>query len=310
MNRIIVPLLLILLIQCALVALVYWPQNASGPGAEPGALATANPAKVDEIRIGDEYDNEAVIRRVGELWLLPGLNNLPADSARVEALLEGILAAEPGWPVAESAAAGQRFQVADYHYKRRLALLRRDKVLDTLYLGTAPVFRKVHARNDASNAIYAIAFNSHDAPALNDAWLDPRLIQVRSPLSIAADAYSVHWQDGTWLSGTGGVPDERELEALLDALGTLQVEGVPDGDDQRELAELEADLYLEITSLQGDMTLELFTLGGKHFVFSTRLPLFFKLSAYDYDRLTGIDFDLISGAAAAPGQEAATETAL
>ena len=303
MNRIIVPLLLILLIQCALVGLVYWPQSATGPGLEPEALATAPPDKVDEIHIGDQYDNEVVLRRVEERWLLPGLNNLPADGALVDTLLSGLLGADPGWPVAESAAAGQRFQVADYHYQRRLSLLRRGKTLDTVYLGTAPAFRKVHARNDASNAIHAIQFNIHDAPARDDAWLDPRLIQVRSPLTIAADAYSVHWQDGTWLSGTGGVPDERELEALLSALKTLQVEGVPDGDYQRELADLEADLILQIDSLQGDLTLELFSLDGNHFVFSSRVPLFFKLSAYDYDRLMGIDFDLISGEAQAAQQQ-------
>jgi hypothetical protein len=114
-------------------------------------------------------------------------------------------------------------------------------------------------------------------------------------LSITGDAYSIHWKDGNWLSGSGAQPDERELQALLGALRSLQVEGVASEDDQRELSQSEAQLVLQVDSLGGDVTLELFILEGKHYIYSSAHSLFFKLSAYDYDRLTGIDFMLISG---------------
>jgi hypothetical protein len=36
-------------------------------------------------------------------------------------------------------------------------------------------------------------------------------------------------------------------------------------------------------------------LNDPYFIHSSEYPLFFKLNAYDFDRLTGIDFRLISG---------------
>lgn len=295
MNRVIAPLLLVLVIQCFMVAAVYWPAPV-GEGQTPmQRLATTSPEQVDEIRIGDEYDNEAVLQRAGERWLLPVLDGLPADNARVAQMLQGILPEDATWPVADSAAARQRFQVADYLYQRRITLLRRGAVLESIYLGTAPAFRKVHARNAAGGAIFTLTFNSFDAPAIDDAWLDRRLLQLRSPLAVTADAYSVYWQDGHWLSGSGAQPDQRELDALLGALRSLQVEGVADEDTQRELSQAEADLVLKVKGLAGDVTLELFALDDQYYIYSNRYNLFFDLSAYDYDRLTGIDLARISG---------------
>jgi hypothetical protein len=302
-NRAIAPLLLVLLVQCLLVALLYRPGVATDRQQPVETLTDTAPRQVDEIHIGDEYDNEAVLRRVGARWSLPELGGLPADSSRVEQMLQGILPADPGWPVADSPAARQRFQVADYYYQRRISLLREGELLETLYLGTAPAFRRVHARSEAGSAIYSLSFNAFDAPAVDDAWLDRSLLQVRSPLEVVADAYSVHWRDGHWVAGGGGQPDQRELDALLSALRSLQVRGVAAQDVQRELSQAEADLLLNVTGLRGEVTLELFQFEGAHYIYSSRHDFLFRLSDYDYDRLTGIDFMLISGDRAGAGDE-------
>ena len=84
------------------------------------------------------------------------------------------------------------------------------------------------------------------------------------------------------------------MEALLNALRTLQVDGVAAEDLQRELAAAEADLLLQVQSLKGQTTLELFSLEGSYFINSSEYALFFTISAYDFDRLTGIDFLLMS----------------
>ena len=83
-----------------------------------------------------------------------------------ERLLQVLAVAEQGHPVATSIAARQRFEVASYRFQRRVTLLGHDGAgLGTVFFGTAPVFRHVHARNEAEDAIYSIAFNSFDAPA-------------------------------------------------------------------------------------------------------------------------------------------------
>jgi hypothetical protein len=294
-TRAITVLLLVLLIQCGIAAAVFWPMPDEARNSAAQTLIPVARAQIDEVRIGDEFDNEAVLVRAGERWLLPALDNLPADTDKVESLLQGITAQSLSWPVAHSPAARQRFQVANYYYQRRLTLLSGGQKQGTLYLGTSPGFRKVHARNEGQDTIYSIDLNAFDVPATSDAWLDPHLLQVRAPLRIDADLYNLYLENGQWRSGTGGTPDEQEVETLIAALRSLQVDGVADVDLQRDLAETEADLVLKIQNLAGDTVLELLTLNDAHFIHSSEFALFFKLSALDYDRLTGIDAQRIAG---------------
>ena len=295
MNRVVSTLLIAFLIQCGILAAVLWQQRTPTSGTSEQGLAPFAVDAVDELRIGDEFDNEVVLIRSGKQWLLPDLENLPADPAKVDAVLRGIADQKGSWPIAHTTAARQRFQVADYHYQRRLTLLSAGKPLAKLYLGTSPGYRKVHARNEAQNAIYSISLSTHDTPAVGANWLEPKLLQVRVPLRIDADLYNLRFENGVWLSGTGGAPDEQELAALVGALKSLQVEGIADEDAQRELSAVEADLELKIQSLAGDVTLELFTLNHEYFIYSSEYPLYFKLSALDFDRLTGVDARLVSG---------------
>ncbi len=294
MNRLLATLALLMLLQCGLVAYTWWPAEDVEAGV-PVPLADADPAAVNRLIVTDEYDNETELLRLQDRWWLPGLENLPADGGRVSALLAALTAGGNRWPVADSAAARQRFQVASYHYQRRVQLFGGDRLLATVYLGTSPGFRKVHARNDAQDAVYAIPFNPVDAPGSSDGWLARDLLQVRAPTQIAADTYSLYRQGDSWRAGTGLEPDPREVEALLSTLRNLQVEGVAGEDLQRDLAQAEADLVLQVQDLGGEVTLELFRRGEGRFLYSSRYPLFFAVGARDYDRLAGIDSDRIMG---------------
>ncbi|MDG1944254.1 MAG: DUF4340 domain-containing protein [Halioglobus sp.] len=295
MNRIVTALLVVLLIQCGITAVVFWPQPKLAQITAAPALATFNSNAVDEIRIGDKYDNQAILVKSSGRWLLPAMENLPADAAKVDALLEGIINQPADWPIGVSAAARQRFQVVDYHFQKRLSFFSDGSELGSIFLGSSPGFRKVHARNQSQDAIYGITFNAFDAPSFDDAWLDPRLLQLRSLLRIDADLYSVSFENGTWLSGIGRTPDQQELEALVGAFRSLMIEGVADQGMQRDLSVTEADLRFTIESLAGTVTLELFSTEDQHFIHSSEFAQFFKISTYDFEQLAGIDFRLISG---------------
>ena len=294
MSRVVASLLAVLAIQCGLVAIVYWPGGGSQT-LPPAPMAAFDRTLVDEIYIGDEFDNETVLRKSGDRWSLPELENLPADTAMVDKLLDAIAVTESRWPVADSIPARQRFQVASYYYQRRISLLANNETLGSIFLGSSPGFRRVYARNESQDAIYAIPFNNHDAPGTSGSWVDRKLLQIRTPVRITADTYSLQRQGLDWQSGIGQPPDNRELEALLAALRSLQIDGLAGEDTQRDLAEAEADLLLSVESLAGKVTLELFSQGDKYFIHSSEYPVFFTISAYDYDRLMTIDARLISG---------------
>ncbi|MCB1704218.1 MAG: DUF4340 domain-containing protein [Halioglobus sp.] len=288
-------LIVVLVIQCAIVATVFWPQPASRQQDARQAFAAFPIDAIDELHIGDEFDNEVVLVRSGEQWLLPDLEDLPADASRVDALLKSLTTQSGSWPVADSPAARQRFQVADYYYQKRLSLLSGGQPLGTIYFGTSPGFRKVHARNDRQDAIYSIAFDTVAFPAVSGAWLDRNLLQIRAPLQIDSDLYNLRFENGNWLLATGGQPDEQALATLITTLKNLQVDGIASEDLQRELSAAEADLVLTVQGLAGEVTLKFVTLKDRHFIHSSEFPLFFECSTSDYARLVGIDAGLISG---------------
>lgn len=307
MNHVGKTLLLILLIQCGIVAALYWPQEPALETMEPQALVALDPGAIDEIRVSDVPQMEAVLRRSGQSWTLPELNDLPADPLSVQQLIDGLTGSRTGWPIAKSAAARQRFQVADYHHQRSVTLRTESGEAATIYLGTSPGYRKVHARNAASNEIYSLAFNVFDAPGNSAAWIDRKLLQIRLPLRISRDQHSIHRTEGDWLTANGAIPDERELAALLSALRSLQVDGVASEAQQDALALVEAQMLLDIESMTGDISLGFFTLDAEHFVSSSEYPFFFTLSAFDFDRFTGIDFALLSASAPTPHEEPADD---
>ena len=137
MNRTIASLLLVLLIQVGIVAVVYWSGEDSSQQAVAQGLVPFDMDSIDEVQIVDQYDNETVLRKAGDHWILPTLAGLPANPDMVQKLVQGI-SAQNIWPIAHSTVARQRFQVADYHFQRSLTLSRAGKQLGTIYLGTSP----------------------------------------------------------------------------------------------------------------------------------------------------------------------------
>jgi hypothetical protein len=295
LNRQIGTLLTILLLQCGLVAVMYWPHSTIMDDGEIESLLPFDPDKVDEIYIEDEKGNESVLLKMEGQWLLPDLAGIPIDPEMIATLLSSLSNRAGDWPIATTAASRQRFQVAAYHYQRRLTMISEGELLGTIYLGTSPGFRKVHARNDAQSAIFSIPFNNYDAPATTSAWMDKTLLQISAPEKISTSGYTLSKQGDEWGSAEGGRPDERELAALLLGLRSLQVEGVADEDMQRTLSIAAPQLSLEVETAQGISSLNLIKLGNGHYISSNKYDYFFTLSAYDFDRLATIDDERLRG---------------
>ncbi len=297
MNRINSVLLLVLVIQLFLTAVVYWPQQAPVVENPAVPLLAIDPAAVTAIQLADNEGNEAILQRVEGAWRLPAQQDLPADSALVERLLQVLAVEAHGYPVATSIAARQRFEVASYRFQRSVTLLGADDTpLATVFLGTAPAFRRIHARSSGDDAIYSIAFNSFDAPATDSAWLDRRLLQVAAPRRIRGSDFSLTRLDsGEWRAAGGGTPEPRELEALLVSLANLQVDGIASEDQQRSLATSTPAFILDMETAGEALQLAFYLLDEEHFVHDQRYDVFFTVSAYDFDRLQTLDSGRLNG---------------
>lgn len=142
-------------------------------------LLTFDASSVDTIIIKDGAGATLSLRKQDGAWQLPALGGFPADASAVQRLLSKLTAMKQGWPVATTAAAAQRFKVAEKDFERRIALAHGDQTLAELYVGTSPGLRKVHVRRPDQQTIYAVAFNTFDAPLKTDDWIDKHVVQVK-----------------------------------------------------------------------------------------------------------------------------------
>jgi hypothetical protein len=300
-KRAIVLLLVLFAGQVALTASLYWKD--SGPEImESTPLIQFDTQAIDEIHIEDSSGNETILVRDTRGWVIPELGSLPADWKKTQTLLDVVSSKTHGTPVADTVAARQRFRVASYHYRRRLSFISNGELRETIYLGTSPGFRRVHARNDTTDEIYSIPFNTFDAPGEQNEWLDRSILQVAKPDLIAGPGFQLVRDGDSWVNQNGGLPEARELEALLIALASIQIDGVANEDDQRSVTELEPDLTLQLAVAQRQIKLEFFSLGDGRYVLSNEYPVFFSLAAYDYERILGLDPLLLLGTNA-PGRK-------
>lgn len=185
------------------------------------ALLSFDANMVDTILIKQDEKQQVRLKKEEGRWRISPMNNFQADPVKVKDFLGKLAELKKGWPVATTTAAAKRFKVADDDYERKIILSRDGKDIETLFIGTSPSFRKVHARQKDEESVYAVYFSSYEASTKPEDWIDTGVL--KHPASEIARVqfpdFSLSRQDGK-----------------------LTVEGI-DGDSEETVAE-EADLLL------------------------------------------------------------------
>ncbi len=295
MNRVGVVLLCLLLAQLALLGWLGSDHMRDQAQAIP-LLVDSHGYIIDKLQIEDAEGNSVTLEKGDNGWRLPELDGLPADGERIGKLLETLTASDPGWAVAHSGAARQRFQVASYRFRRKLTLSAHGDELGSVYLGTSPGYRKLYARRGGEDEIYSIFLSRHQLPAQAQGWVAPGLLQVKAPLRISSDGYSLQRDSGDWLLGNGRPPPAEALRAMLKALRDMEVSGVAPAEVDASLRPAKAELIFHVESLRGEFTLEFYRLDESHYLRSSQYPFLFTIPGYDYERITGLDSMLLGGA--------------
>ncbi len=132
---------------------------------------------VSGLRIEDGTDSVMLKKQEGQ-WLLPGSGDFPASQRDVGNLLDNLAALQKGWPVARTRAAARRFSVDEDQFERKITLLADDDTRAILFVGSSPGFRKVYVRPGDGNEIFAVAFNTWEADAKADGWIDKDILKL------------------------------------------------------------------------------------------------------------------------------------
>lgn len=229
-NQKLIPILAGLLALQLLVAAGF---NLGDSGYEPApenlALAEIDPGAIDNIRIEDR-ENSVELVRLDDHWQVSKLE-FPANDESVNKLLTTLSTLDMGLPVATTGEAAERFKVTEDNFERRIVLSDADKVVAELYIGGAPALRKVHARLGGDNNIHNVEFNTFDARATADDWIDKEILKrdladiTRAELPIAT---LVRQDGGIVIEGLKETQqtNTEEAESLLKKVADLEIQSV------------------------------------------------------------------------------------
>lgn len=179
MKRLICICAVLVLVQAGLAVLTHLQTGDEGSRSAKGPLLGLKAAEVDELVLEDGQ-KRLVLKRDQEQWLLPDLGSFPADSARVQALVDQLAGLQRGWPEATTAEAATRFKVAADRFERKLTLRRNGADLGVVYLGSSPGLRKIYLRADKDPEIGTLTLSPHDLELGFDGWIDTRVLALKS----------------------------------------------------------------------------------------------------------------------------------
>jgi len=150
-----------------------WPLPQ--PGTAPLLAVSQN--QINRIVLEGPEQTKVVLAKEGETWLLPELEKFPADSNRVNAMLERVTTSKTGAPIATTAGAKARFKVDDEAFERRITLAENDKTLGTLYLGSSPGLRRSYVRAGGDDTIFTLELAAYEVPVQLADWEDKAILQ-------------------------------------------------------------------------------------------------------------------------------------
>ena len=279
-----------LAIQLVIVAVLL--VGRSGAAVDPEPFLSFDPQLVDAVAVANE-DGEVNLVKAGDDWQFA--DGLPADSSKVDGVLDKLGSASGGWPVATSAATAERFEVTEASHQRRVTLKAGDDTVADLYLGTSPGYRKAHARLVEGGDVYAITFSNYEAGVKVSDWLDKSLLRpVGSPRAVhRKDFFAVtKGEDGVWTSPEVEELDQSKVETLtgrFTGLTAIDVSDVPLPDEPMmafALADDEGELTMTVYKVEEDDQ-------KTYFATTDRVAGAYEISSYIAEQMDVVLDDLV-----------------
>lgn len=164
-------------------------------GADAPLLAF-DKAAIDRITLEGPDQAKVVLVKKDGRWQLPDAGDFPADGTRITRLLDRLAGLEGGDVVAATSGAHARFKVSDEAFERRITLARGEASQATLYLGTSPALRRLHARRQGEDDVHIVQLALFDVPVKAADWQDKALLTVPQAEIAAIDLDGLRLERG------------------------------------------------------------------------------------------------------------------
>ncbi|MCH9005741.1 MAG: DUF4340 domain-containing protein [Proteobacteria bacterium] len=257
-------------------------------------LLSFNKQELVGLRIEDST-NSVVLKKQGGKWLLPVSGDFPASQRDVEQLLDKLATLEKGWPVARTRSAAQRFRVDEEQFERKLVLVADDDEQAILFVGSSPGFRKVYARPGDGNEIFAVDFNTWEADAKADDWIDKDILKLdeNNVQRIEMPGLILQREDGKLQMADLGETEQtngEESRALLGKLTGLRIQSLLGTEAKPAYRQAEPALEVKITRTDGEVLGYRFSKpeDAAYYVLKrSDLDHYFKVAEYVVDPVKG-----------------------
>lgn len=219
MKRLILICAVLVLVQSGLAVLTHVNRQGDQTRTDKGPLLTLSGAEVNELRLEDGEGRTLLLKKDKERWMLPESASFPADTDRVQELIDRLAGTERGWPEATTSEAAGRFKVAPDRFERKLTLGKDGKSLAVVYFGTSPGLRKIYMRVDGDPEIQTLALPQHELEVTVDNWIDTGVLHLKPEQVARVELPGLHLKrtpDG--LQPADLRPDEEVVSERRDLL--------------------------------------------------------------------------------------------
>ena len=170
-NRLQQILLIVLVVQIALAAWVFWPQTAASQTSGP-LLSDFSTDNVSSLAISDSDKTLTLTKQDGQ-WVLPDAGDFPVTEANVTTLLDNIEKVQTNRLVTQTDTSHRRLQVAPDDFNRRLELSLSNGTTHDLYVGSSAGAGATHVRLDNQPEVYLTGdLDAYNINPQAGSWID------------------------------------------------------------------------------------------------------------------------------------------
>ena len=295
MNKI-SSLLVLLLLQCGLIAWLYsGSQSTSNTQKPEQALIKLDTSKINSITIKDENNKTVLLKKTDSGWLLPDYHQLAVDQGLLDQLFEKLASIQTVWPIARSEEAAERFHVSKTQFKRHVTFGSADNSTIELFLGDSPGLRKIYARNAKNADIYTVDLGLYLAPPEAERWFDKRLLKVRKDIDkIQGVDFVINKPGDTWsLEGMqeNQTIEQARLESLVNALVYPQVKSVVGTDMLNQLKGKKVETHYKVQAGDDEINYDFYRVNDDVILKSSLSDLYFVIPIYVTENLLDVTRD-------------------
>ena len=256
----------LLAVQVLLFALLFLSKQGGGEFSKSQKLLNVDVDSLTAISVAGEGKN-LELKKVDGSWQLPGYFDFPASEPKVRDIVGQLAGFKVHWPVGSTMIAAKQFKVIDDQFERKVDFVAGDSKT-TLYIGSSPSFKKVHARVDPSENTYSIDFNAFDIPHESSGWMDKKYFEIKRTdvKSLSVNGMTLENKEGSFeLSdlADGKEMDVIKVNPLMSAALSPDFEEVLGREDVLDTAATEELTYRVHTASGDDIVYSFRTLADK-----------------------------------------------